>query len=220
MKLPTTLAAPNSPGPPGCADRCRRARTLWPQVEGARLGPQPPSHGRQRHQVTPPRTPWGTYALIADTLRQRITNGDYAPGSLIPSEAALSQEFGVARTTLRRTLAILESEGLIRGTPGIGRTVRPTEPDAPAGYPRPRYRHIADELQTLITNGTLNPGDRLPGETALAKRHNVARTTARQALQHLEAAGLIYAIHGKGRYVRQDVPRQSPTVRERPPQDT
>lgn len=170
--------------------------------------------------MTPPRTPWGAYALIADTLRQRITGGDYAPGSLMPSEAALSEEFGVARTTLRRALAVLENEGLITGTPSIGRTVRPTEPDAPAGDPRPRYRHIADELQTLITTGTLNPGDPIPSETALAKRHNVARTTARQALQHLEAAGLIYAIHGKGRYVRQDVPRQSPTVRERPPQDT
>ena len=170
--------------------------------------------------MTQHRSPWGTYAKIAETLRQRITAGTYAPGILMPSENALSKEFRVARTTLRRALAILETEGLLTTVPGLGRTVRISRPDAPTSAPRPRYRQIVDALAAQIANGTLAPGDRLPSEEAITSTHQVARATARQALQHLEAAGLIHTIHGKGRFVRQDVPRTPPTVRERPPQAT
>lgn len=53
------------------------------------------------------------------TLRDRICMLDYPPGMRL-SEAALATEIGVSRTPLRRVLARLEDEGLVRSAHGVG----------------------------------------------------------------------------------------------------
>lgn len=60
------------------------------------------------------------YSQLAGSLRDRITNGDLSAARRLPSEAALSAEFGVSRTTLRRALEMLEKAGVVRATPGLG----------------------------------------------------------------------------------------------------
>jgi DNA-binding GntR family transcriptional regulator len=122
----------------------------------------------------------------------------------LPSEAALGAEFGVARTTVRRALAELEAERLIRALPGTGRVVSTPEErkrDATEGSPPAQYRRIAAELKARITSGELAPGDALPSEAALVREYEVSRGTARQALSELEGTGLVVAVHGKGRFV-------------------
>jgi DNA-binding GntR family transcriptional regulator len=52
-------------------------------------------------------------------IRTRICLLDYAPGTRL-SEETLAAEFGVSRTPLRRVLARLESEGLLRSMHGVG----------------------------------------------------------------------------------------------------
>lgn len=141
-----------------------------------------------------PYTAWGAYAKIADILRERCAAG--APGSPLPSEASLCEEFAVVRNTVRRALAILESEGLIQTLPGKGRVVRG---DAPAQYD---YRRIAAELRVRIDGGGLAPGDALPSEAAIVDAYGVSRGTVRAALATLENEGLIETRHGKGRFVR------------------
>ncbi|GAA0577355.1 GntR family transcriptional regulator [Actinomadura livida] len=148
------------------------------------------------------RTAWGTYTRITAALRQRITDGTYATGSCLPSEAALCAEFGVARTTVRRALSTLQDEALITVRPGVGRCVQDD-----AAQPRTRSEHIAANLRHQIETGRFQPGDPLPSEAQLSRRYGVSRSTARTALKALEAAGLVTCVHGKGRYVRQDVPR-------------
>ncbi|MEV5706022.1 GntR family transcriptional regulator [Actinoallomurus sp. NPDC052274] len=140
--------------------------------------------------------PWGAYAQIADALRGRIVTGKLVAGALLPSEAALCHEFSVARNTVRRALGLLEAEGLIQTFPGKGRMV--------AGYVTTPYTYlrIAAELRQQIDSGELVPGEVLPSEAALMAQYGVARGTARQALAHLEAAGLVEVRHGKGRFVR------------------
>ncbi len=61
---------------------------------------------------------------IADQLRERITSGDLAPGARLPSITTLMQDYGVARNTARRALAILEEEGMIEIVHGWGSFVR------------------------------------------------------------------------------------------------
>jgi DNA-binding GntR family transcriptional regulator len=61
---------------------------------------------------------------IANELRQRITSGDLPAGARLPSITSLMQEYGVARNTARRALAILEDEGLIEIVHGWGSFVR------------------------------------------------------------------------------------------------
>ncbi|MEU4821834.1 winged helix-turn-helix domain-containing protein [Actinomadura sp. NPDC023710] len=147
------------------------------------------------------RTAWGTYVYITRVLRHRLTDGTYTPGTRLPSEAALCAEFSVARNTVRRALSALQAEGLLTVRPGVGRFAH--DPDA---RPRTRTEHIAAKLRHQIESGRFQAGDALPSEKELARRHGVSRSTARTALITLEAAGLVACVHGKGRYVSQDVP--------------
>ena len=55
-------------------------------------------------------------------LRQRICLLDYPPGMRL-SETALAEELGTSRTPLRRVLARLEDEGLVRSQHGVGTLV-------------------------------------------------------------------------------------------------
>lgn len=139
---------------------------------------------------------WGSYARIADTLRQRITASTYPPGTLLPSEARLGEEFGVVRNTVRRALAILAAEGLIETSPGRGRVVRS------AAEPTTLYRRIAADLAAAIAAGTLPAGDPLPSEADLVRRYRASRGTVRTALAELEAHGLIETRQGRHRRVR------------------
>ena len=151
--------------------------------------------------MSPRATAWGAYRHIAAALRERIAAGEFAAGATIPSEAALCVEYGVARNTVRRALEQLADEGLIVVQPGRGRLVL-----APGGDPHtpdgPRYRAVAAELRAQIESGELGPGDPLPSEAMLGHRYGISRGTARHALAELEGAGLVEAIHGKGRFVR------------------
>jgi GntR family transcriptional regulator len=60
------------------------------------------------------------YRQIADDLRAKIRSGVYPAGNQLPSEAALVEEFGVTRVTVRRGLAVLQQEGLVEVVRGKG----------------------------------------------------------------------------------------------------
>jgi DNA-binding GntR family transcriptional regulator len=60
------------------------------------------------------------YRQLAAVLRDRIRNGELPPGRRMPSEKDLHDEFGLARETVRRALAVLRSEGLIEVRHGHG----------------------------------------------------------------------------------------------------
>ncbi len=64
------------------------------------------------------------YALIVNSIQQRIEDGTYPPGSAIPSEAQLIAEFDVSRPTTVRALGILQQDGWIDSEQGKGRFVR------------------------------------------------------------------------------------------------
>lgn len=66
---------------------------------------------------------------VADDLRSRILAGDLAVGDQLPPEDELTEQFGVARTTLREALRVLESQGLIRIRRGRGGGPVVTQPD-------------------------------------------------------------------------------------------
>lgn len=75
-----------------------------------------------------PRSDRAVYQQIADILRQRVREGAYAPGSKLPSETELIEEFDVTRQTVRRGLAVLQQEGLTEASRGKGVFVRSTPP--------------------------------------------------------------------------------------------
>ena len=64
------------------------------------------------------------YRQLARILREQIQAGELRPGAALPSEASLSQTFGVGRDAVRDALASLRTEGLVVTTRGIGTFVR------------------------------------------------------------------------------------------------
>ncbi len=60
------------------------------------------------------------YQLIYTTLKKEIENHIYEVGDLLPSEKEIIERFGVDRTTARKGLALLVSEGLVKKEPGVG----------------------------------------------------------------------------------------------------
>jgi GntR family transcriptional regulator len=60
------------------------------------------------------------YQVIADDLRRRLTEGDFAAGRLLPSEATLSSDYAASRVTVRRALEALRAEGLVESRKGFG----------------------------------------------------------------------------------------------------
>jgi DNA-binding GntR family transcriptional regulator len=64
------------------------------------------------------------YRQIAAILRGRIEEGELDADRPIPSEAQIQQEFGVARETARKAVALLREEGWVVTVPGLGTYVR------------------------------------------------------------------------------------------------
>lgn len=61
---------------------------------------------------------------IHSTIESGISSGAYGPGDRLPSENVLAGQYGVNRHTIRRALAVLEKDGLIRVEQGRGSFVR------------------------------------------------------------------------------------------------
>jgi GntR family transcriptional regulator, transcriptional repressor for pyruvate dehydrogenase complex len=60
-----------------------------------------------------------------------------------------------------------------------------------------------DRIIEMIRRGDYAPGDRLPGERKLAAELKVSRTSVREAIQRLEAMGLVTSRHGQGTFVKE-----------------
>ena len=61
----------------------------------------------------------------------------------------------------------------------------------------PVFRQVALALQQKILSGELEPGQRLPAETALANENSIHRSTVREAIRSLEQQGLLFREEGK-----------------------
>lgn len=72
-------------------------------------------------------------------------------------------------------------------------------------YQRIRQPKLSDvieqELERLIVEGTLSPGQQLPPERELAKQFEVSRPSIREAIQRLEAKRLLTRRQGGGTFV-------------------
>lgn len=68
---------------------------------------------------------------------------------------------------------------------------RTTPYDRSGTTDRPLYRSVAARLLDELRDGSVPPGERLPGERQLAERFGVSRETVRQALELLRRDGLV-----------------------------
>ncbi len=67
------------------------------------------------------------------------------------------------------------------------------------------YEDVIEQIETLILEGNLSPGDVLPTERELAQAFGISRGTLREAFRILEREGLIEARPGGGRFLSKDL---------------
>lgn len=65
------------------------------------------------------------------------------------------------------------------------------------------YAEVAAQIQRLIADGRLKPGDKLPPERELAEVFGVSRSSVRDAIRVLEMQRLVEPRHGDGTVVRE-----------------
>ena len=68
--------------------------------------------------------------------------------------------------------------------------------------PNRYYEMIIDSIRTMMMNGELTIGGKLPSERELAEMFNVSRVPVREALKVLEFMGVVQNIRGEGMYIK------------------
>jgi GntR family transcriptional regulator, histidine utilization repressor len=76
-------------------------------------------------------------------ILKRITDGPWGPGTLLPGEIVLADEFGCARATVNRALRELDEEGLLDRRRKAGTRVR----EAPLRQARFEMQVVRDEIE-------------------------------------------------------------------------
>lgn len=65
----------------------------------------------------------------------------------------------------------------------------------------PKYLRIESDILSDIRDGTLKPGDKLPGQSEMRKRYGVSAITVRKAYADLVNAGYLVGMRGSGTFV-------------------
>ncbi|MEO7940220.1 MAG: GntR family transcriptional regulator [Burkholderiaceae bacterium] len=94
--------------------------------------------------------PLPKYHQIYLVLREKLSEGGFAQG--LPSEMALSKEFGAGRVTVRRALEQLASEGLIIRRAGRGTHPVPALGQGAAGSAKSARQRATSGMSGLLEN--------------------------------------------------------------------
>lgn len=69
-----------------------------------------------------------------------------------------------------------------------------------------RTMQVVDHIHKLITNGTLQPGDKIPPEREFAQMLKISRASLRTGIGYLAAMGVMKVKHGVGTFVADGPP--------------
>ena len=82
-------------------------------------------------------------------------------------------------------------------------------PPAASRKPRNLAQGVVAYIAEGIRSGTVKPGDKLPTESEIMRLMGVSRTVVREAISHMQAAGMVETRHGIGTFVLQPAPSQT-----------
>lgn len=77
-----------------------------------------------------------------------------------------------------------------------------TKTERTGGTKRTVADQVSIELQRMIVEGEIDPGQPLPSQRDIAEKFGASRTSVREAISALSAAGLVQVEHGRGVFVR------------------
>ncbi|MDW7673583.1 MAG: FadR/GntR family transcriptional regulator [Bacillota bacterium] len=66
------------------------------------------------------------------------------------------------------------------------------------------YQEVLSQIESLIQQGILKPGDKLMGEREMSQTLKVSRTSVREAIRTLEILGLVEIRLGEGTFLREN----------------
>ena len=69
-----------------------------------------------------------------------------------------------------------------------------------------RTMQVVNHIRSLIENGTLQPGDKIPPERELARSLKISRASLRTGIGYLAAMGVMKIRHGVGTFVADGPP--------------
>lgn len=118
------------------------------------------------------------YAELGDLLQAAIEKGEYAVGTLLPTELELCERFSVSRHTARAALAQLISAGLVQRRPGAGTRVI-------AQNSAMRYEHEIDTVDLLMQYGNSTRLQVLEAERKLADHAMAQRLDIHEGKEYL-----------------------------------
>ena len=72
----------------------------------------------RRDEPVGPKSP--LYLQLRELIRGKIENGEYPPGTAIPSVGALAETYGIHRLSVRSAISALIGEGLLKSVQGKG----------------------------------------------------------------------------------------------------
>jgi GntR family transcriptional repressor for pyruvate dehydrogenase complex len=119
---------------------------------------------------------------VADGLISLIEDGALAPGTLLPSEASLAQEFGVSRPVVREALKSLAAKDVVAVANGKGAIVRPISSDPLQDF---FLRALRVRHATMIELLEVRKGIEVQSASLAAQRRTTAQLSALE--QDLEA---------------------------------
>jgi GntR family transcriptional repressor for pyruvate dehydrogenase complex len=70
-----------------------------------------------------------------------------------------------------------------------------------------RTMQVVNHIRTLIENGTLQPGDKIPPERAFARSLKISRASLRTGIGYMAAMGVMKVRHGVGTFVADGPPQ-------------
>lgn len=117
--------------------------------------------------------------------------------SRTPEKEAPREKLANRDSCVNRAKSLLS--GLAFGTLADMGKLDPDDPRAP-------YQQIADDIRSSVVSGDLAPGSQLPSLQALADEYGVSIGTVKSGLAKLREDGLIVTRHGRGSFVRTQLP--------------
>lgn len=73
------------------------------------------------------------YYQLAEDIRERLAQGEYVTGDLLPSERELSERYQISRMTVRQAITSLVNEGMLYRKKGTGTFVSEPKINQPLG---------------------------------------------------------------------------------------
>lgn len=113
---------------------------------------------------------------VAEALRRRVVDGGLTTGARLPTESALTAEYGVSRTVVREAIAALAADGLVEPRQGSGVfvTAQPVRPFGAMGS------EIGRKISIAVSVLEVRMGIEIESAGLAAARRNGAQEAAIQ----------------------------------------